>query len=393
MQNKTLYISYNGLLEPLGQSQIIPYISILSKFTEISVISIENKNSLFYESKQKLLSSFKKKKIKWKFFNRNKFSKFKNIFIIIKIIILSIFLMYKKKINIVHARSFIPGFVGLVLKKINPNIKLIYDIRGFWIDEKIDRSKFTKNFFYYFLKYLDKCIYKKSDRIICLTNHSFLILIKKFNFIKRSNIFIIPTCGDHNIFLPNKNLNSEQIRFCYIGSVGGAYDFYKVVSLVLKIQKNINANIFFSIINTSQHEKIKSVMEEINFPPNLYQVLELNREGINNIINSSDVGCFYANENFSIKASFPTRIAEFLLSGKPILCNSFNKDIVDIIHNNNIGIISDFILDYNLNYYAKIINYIKKSRDRKDEIRKFALNNLSLKYAEDKLNYIYGSIN
>ena len=46
--------------------------------------------------------------------------------------------MYKKKINIVHARSFIPGLIGFILKKINPKIKLIYDIRGFWVDEKID---------------------------------------------------------------------------------------------------------------------------------------------------------------------------------------------------------------------------------------------------------------
>tara|TARA_B100000963_G_scaffold175469_1_gene152553 strand:- start:16853 stop:18034 length:1182 start_codon:yes stop_codon:yes gene_type:complete len=393
MQNKTLYISYNGLLEPLGQSQIIPYIEILSKFTKISIISIENQNSLFYKSKQNLRSILKKKKIQWKFFNRNNFSTFKNIFIISKIIFTSIFLMYKKKINIVHARSFIPGLIGFVLKKINPKIKLIYDIRGFWIDEKIDRTKFTKNYFYNFLIFLDKCIYKNSDRIICLTNHSRLILIKKYNFIKKSNIFIIPTCGDHNNFFPVKNLNNKQIQFCYVGSVGGAYDFYKVVSFILEIYKNTNENIFFSIINTSQHNKIKSIMDKINFPRNLYKISESNREDISSFINSSDIGCFYANENFSIKASFPTRIAEFLLSGKPILCNSFNDDVIDMIDNNNIGIISDFKLNYEPNYYTKIINYIKKSRDNRQEIRKFAIDNLSLKYAENKLSLIYGSIN
>ncbi len=150
---------------------------------------------------------------------------------------------------------------------------------------------------------------------------------------------------------------------------------------------------FFSIINTSQHNKIKSIMDKINFPRNLYKISESNREDISSFINSSDIGCFYANENFSIKASFPTRIAEFLLSGKPILCNSFNDDVIDMIDNNNIGIISDFKLNYEPNYYTKIINYIKKSRDNRQEIRKFAIDNLSLKYAENKLSLIYGSIN
>ena len=40
---KILYISYDGLLEPLGQSQILSYLKILSKDFSISVLSFEKK--------------------------------------------------------------------------------------------------------------------------------------------------------------------------------------------------------------------------------------------------------------------------------------------------------------------------------------------------------------
>ena len=38
-----LYISYDGMLEPLGQSQVIPYLGMLSKKYKIFLISFEKK--------------------------------------------------------------------------------------------------------------------------------------------------------------------------------------------------------------------------------------------------------------------------------------------------------------------------------------------------------------
>ena len=43
--NKTLYLSYDGLTDPLGQSQILPYLKELSINTEIHIISSEKKEN------------------------------------------------------------------------------------------------------------------------------------------------------------------------------------------------------------------------------------------------------------------------------------------------------------------------------------------------------------
>ena len=56
---------------------------------------------------------------------------------------------------------------------------------------------------------------------------------------------------------------------------------------------------------------------------------------------SKDVGIFFAKENYAIKASFPTKIAEFLATGIPVICNNFNKDI-SVIEEHELGILSDF---------------------------------------------------
>ena len=38
----------------------------------------------------------------------------------------------------------------------------------------------------------------------------------------------------------------------------------------------------------------------------------------------------------------PTKIAESLACGTPIICNNFNADIEEMLQNNSIGILHDF---------------------------------------------------
>ena len=47
----------------------------------------------------------------------------------------------------------------------------------------------------------------------------------------------------------------------------------------------------------------------------------------NQILNEIDIGIFFIYQNYSIQASFPTRIGEFLSKNIPIICNNFNKEI------------------------------------------------------------------
>ena len=53
---------------------------------------------------------------------------------------------FRNKINIIHARSFIPTTICLIIKKFT-KAKLLFDIRGFAIDEKIDSGRLNTSSF------------------------------------------------------------------------------------------------------------------------------------------------------------------------------------------------------------------------------------------------------
>ena len=44
--NKVLYITRNELLEPLGQSQVMPYLRGLSSYYKISLITFEKEHDI-----------------------------------------------------------------------------------------------------------------------------------------------------------------------------------------------------------------------------------------------------------------------------------------------------------------------------------------------------------
>ena len=63
---RVLYISYDGISEPLGQSQIIPYLKKLANNNEIHIISFEKPADLVLTKKiEQLRAKLKSFGIDW----------------------------------------------------------------------------------------------------------------------------------------------------------------------------------------------------------------------------------------------------------------------------------------------------------------------------------------
>src|SRR5687768_10444139 len=171
MMRRVLYISMTGMTEPLGESQVLQYLLNLASDHEIYLLSFEKPcpKDIILATEKRL----KQHHICWHYFM------YSNRFGIVTTawqILLSLFLLAKwiKKYNIqiIHARSFIPGVIGLLCKKIY-RIKLLFDIRGFAIDEKImDGRLKEQSFLTRILKKLEARLYQSSDHIVTLTHAS-----------------------------------------------------------------------------------------------------------------------------------------------------------------------------------------------------------------------------
>lgn len=347
-----LYLSYDGILEPLGYSQILSYLIILSKDFNITIFSIEKENDLqnklhFYEVKNILLNN----NIKWNYLIYKK--NLGRYFLVLKFFYYISKYLKNNNVKVIHARSYVCGLITYFLKYFY-KFNFLFDIRGFWIDERIDWGLWNKfSLKYFFFRFYEKKIFNSSDSIVTLTNDSKSIIKKKF--LKKhtnSEIYTIPTSV--KIINNSKNLkNKKTLTFTHLGSIGNRYNFKLCLQLInfISSKKDIKLN----ILNKDEHEIINSNIYEINSQSLKYEVKYVEPYNINNEINFSNFGIFFPKKGFYLKAYFPTKFGEFMANGIPIITSRINKHLDEIIYKHRVGIIVD---DFDDIHIDKIIDEI-----------------------------------
>jgi glycosyltransferase involved in cell wall biosynthesis len=388
---ETLYISIDGIMEPLGYSQVFKYLEILSKDHRINLITFEKKQHI--NNDDALLSMIKKCdecNIAWHGLKyRSGLFGLGQLINIVSLIIWPVFISLKKSISIVHIRSYMPGiaipFLSLFIK-----FKFIFDIRGFWADEKHDRLGWSKlSYRYKFFKILENYLIKKADYIVTLTKQSKDIIID--NFTKdQSRITVIPTCVDfQEIYVQPALEKPKNFIIGYLGSVDTAYDFSKFCFFISQI-KSFKHEVELRIFTSQKIEEVEKMLAQNTLVDLKKEIKFLKRTELANELSQLDCLGFCLKENFSIKASMPTKIAEALSCGIPIICNAFNLDIEDLINKNDIGIIYNFTDKLGHEEISQILKF-KSNEQMKIRCIKIAKTYFSINRGAIEYNRIYNS--
>ena len=395
-KKKILYISYDGILEPLGHSQVLKYLVFLSKDFHVTLISFEKINGVM--DKKELLEMHKycqQEKINWKPRTYHQglplFSHLANFFSILYAPFIE---MLKNMHHIVHIRSYMPG-LGMPLFKIFFDFKLVFDIRGFWADEKVDRLGWSINSLKYkFFKALEGKLFNQADIVVTLTQSSKEFIEAKF---KKSlnSVRVVRTCVDFSEFNAEKSAIlpydfKRKLVIGYLGSIDTAYDFNAFLRLIKDLEDR-DLKIKLKILSKTTPEIVMRYLTENNLSHLEHEVLFLKRHELSNAINQFDLLGFALKPSFSLIASMPTKIAESLACGIPIICNNFNNDIKDMIEINKIGVLHDFSQNLSQENYEEIISIVQ---DDASSARccKFSKENFSLELGVNQYVDIYNSL-
>lgn len=393
-----LFISYDGLSDPLGQSQILPYLIGLSNNYSITIISCEKKERLEKE-KNNLIRALNIAKINWEFIyfeeNTNLFSKYNYSKTLKK---LALKVLITNDVKLIHCRSYPAANIGLYLNK-KFNIPFVFDIRGFWADERLE-GKIWNMYnplhltLYLFFKIREIKFFKNASHIVSLTHKGKSIIENKFK-INSNKITVIPCCVDLEIFKPiNDKINNKQaIGFnendkilIYIGSVGTWYLTNEVINC-FKIWHKQDNNFKLLILtkdNNAINEltnnldiNIKNAIKSISVPHNL----------VPTYLSLACASIFFIKNSYSKQASSPTKMAESWAMNVPIITNSGIGDN-DIYFNQNNGgvLINNFSNESFINAYNDFLNL------NKNNFRSIAENDFNHLNGIEKYNNIYNLI-
>src|SRR6266446_260705 len=145
---RVLFISYNGMLDPLGQSQVIPYLKELSKEgVSFTLLSFERDHAYTragLEQSADLRQELAESEIDWHWLPYHRSPSLPATgYDVWAGIRYGSRLVRRKQIEMVHARSHIPATIALWLKR-RFGVKMIFDVRGLLADEYVDAGHWRK---------------------------------------------------------------------------------------------------------------------------------------------------------------------------------------------------------------------------------------------------------
>ena len=341
MKLGVLYISYDGMLEPLGQSQVLAYLKPLAQGRRIHLISFEKKDDWTISTDlERLKAEINSARIIWHPLRYHKRpSAAATAWDILCGIRLGLWLVLRHRLHVVHARSYVASVMALSIKLLT-GVKYIFDMRGFWADERVDGGLWIPGGkLYRVAKFFEKHFFLNSDHVVSLTQAA-VKEIQGFDYLKDSSppVSVITTCVDLNRFksLPH-NYAKRRFVLGYVGSAGTWYLFDEVVKCFTQLLL-INPDAYFLIVNRGQHDYISDILLSAGISADKFELTSSSHNEMPKLIARMHAGIFFYKTSFSRTACAPTRLGEFLACGKPCLSNAGVGDMAEVLEGYDVGI-------------------------------------------------------
>jgi glycosyltransferase involved in cell wall biosynthesis len=396
---KVLYISYDGILEPLGQSQVLRYLEKLSTKHEIYLISFEKPDDWAQIEKwEALKGQTENAGIHWIPMHYHKRpSGLATAFDILQGIVVGCWITIRHGIQIVHARSYVPSVIALFLKKML-GVKYIFDMRGFWADERVDGGLWSKDGrMYRVAKWFERRFLLSADRVVSLTNAA-VDVMTSFPYLQEDmpHFEVITTCTDLDLFKPDEAISGNQKKYRpftlgYVGSVGVWYLFDETLKCFKELLRLI-PNARLQILNRGEHDYIHERITAHGISEESIRIEVADHTGVAEAMQKMDAGVFIIKPAYSKLASAPTKLGEFLGCGVPCMGNTNVGEMADILEGEQVGVALDDFSENDIEKGIARLVELTREPDIKQRCRQVALNHFSLESGVAAYDRIYNEL-
>lgn len=363
---RVLYISYDGLTDPLGQSQVLPYLAALAKRGHaITIISCEKPEARAARG-WLIASQCSEAGIRWFPLRYRKWPPILSTLADIAAMRRLAFALHRTThFDLVHCRSYLPGLIGLGMKR-RMGIKFLFDMRGFWIDERFERGIWSDTNPAYraiaaWLRRREYRMFQGADSVVSLTHAARDELGRRGSDNWASKTSVIPCCADLSQFnsrggaarLEGRELlgidESAPVAL-FVGSLGGAYPL-EPVGRFFRRWSGDRRDARLLMITRHPEAEVRAHPALAGLGRQLI-VRAGERAAMPALIAVADVGLSFILPSNCALASSPTKVGEMLAMGIPIVANSGVGDIEQVMGEPGAGLLIPDLSDPNVDAAA-----------------------------------------
>jgi glycosyltransferase involved in cell wall biosynthesis len=329
---KALYVSHTGLSEPLGQSQVLPYLTGLARAGwEIEVVGFEPPSASEDDIRDLVARQLAPNGLRYVWTRRSPSNAlatkvYESGVAFLRLISRALL----ARPRVLHARSYLPGAVAQLARTLAPGARFIFDCRGLLGDEYADFGHWTRDSFRYrLLKRAERRLFGGADAVVVLTDRLRNWLRDESGYdTSHGPIEVIPCCVDLARFdvaptartAARQRLGAgERFVLAYAGTLGSWYCEDEMAALFAAIRRRRPA--LFAVLTRSPSDRLKAALARAGVSDDDVVIQPVKPADMPLMLSGADATVSLARPLFSKIASSPVKMAEYLAMGLPMVLN------------------------------------------------------------------------
>ena len=336
-----LYLCYQSVCEPLTETQVIAYLEGLARAGHKVLLLTFEPRSPTKSEELRIRTRLNEFGIQWFWRRYHKGPSVPATALDVLIgVVFGMRLAIRYRVGLLHARAHVPAIMALPIRWLT-RCRFLFDLRGLMAEEYVDAGIWRANGILFRLtKWFERRLIRAADAVVVLTDAGKEFLTASYpDALRGKPCQVIPCCVDLRR-TPHANASrpSEgRFTLAYVGKLGGWYPTDELMQFAAAA-KRVIPELDLKIWTQSDPAQVRDAAKR-NQTEQFVRVERATPRELPGKLAGAHAGVSFRTGNISRITCSPTKVAEYLAAGIPVVTNSGIGDCDALVDSNRIGVV------------------------------------------------------
>ena len=242
--------------------------------------------------------------------------------------------------GLIHARSYIPAAVAFLVHRLT-GVPFIFDMRALWPEELITAGRLKRDsILHRAIVAVERACLRDAAAVVSLTHAAVAHLKSAYPAeLNGQRIKVIPTCADLDRFVPKPTKQIAATVHGCIGTILSGWFRTNWLAAWLTAVGVDDPDARFDIVTRDDADDVRAALDPMGALGNRLSIGPRPSEEMPAAVRGHDLSVMFFTDGLSKLGSAPTRLAEVLGCGLPVITSDGVGDVAGIVRQNKVGVI------------------------------------------------------